>query len=249
MIHKVNSNKDRLIVALDFEDINQAKLLVEELGDEVTFYKIGLELSMSSGYFELVNWLGQKNKKIFADLKLFDISATVGKTIKNLSKYSNIDFVTIHASSRDIMNQACENKGHIKILAVTVLTNLDQNDLNDMGFDQKISLENMVINRALLAKECQVDGVISSGLEACNIRKNTDEDFLIVTPGIRPDFLMTNKSDDQKRVVDVKTAFNNGADYIVIGRPIAQSDNPKLVASKIQQQIAEVFAISNTCNT
>lgn len=241
MTNNVKSNQDRLIVALDFEDINQAKNLVEKLGDEVTFYKIGLELLMSGQYFELVEWLGQKNKKIFADLKLFDISNTVGKSIKNLSKYSNINFVTIHTASKDIMQQAHANKGHMKILAVTVLTNFDHTDLTDIGCDPDIKLEDMVIKRAQLAQSCNVDGVISSGLEAGKIRQNTNNDFLIITPGIRPDFLI-NKSDDQKRVVDVKTAFANGADYIVVGRPISKSDNPKEVASKIQEQIFEVFS-------
>lgn len=236
MEQKNRSNKDLLIVALDFENIQKAKALVELLGDEVTFYKVGLELAMSGDYFELIEWLGKKNKKVFADLKLFDISTTVGKAIKNLANYKNINFVTIHTASQDIMRQAVLNKGHIKILAVTILTNLDKNDLFDMGFNQNITLKDMVIKRAKLAKECGVDGVISSGLEASEIRKNTDDDFLIITPGIRPNFL-SNVSDDQKRIVDVKTAFENGANYIVVGRPITQAQNPKEVAAKIQQQI------------
>jgi orotidine-5'-phosphate decarboxylase len=240
MVKKIASSKDRLIVALDFDDIMAAKAMVENLSDEVTFYKVGLELSMSKDYFELINWLSQRGKKVFADLKLFDISATVGKAIKNLSKYPNIDFVTIHSASRDIMSQAFINKGHIKILAVTVLTNLDSGDLKDMGFDDRISLQDLVVKKAKLAKDCNIDGVVSSGQEAQIIRKNTSDDFLIVTPGIRPDFL-NNDADDQKRVVDVKTAFLNGSDYIVVGRPITKNTNPKRVASKIQEQISELF--------
>ncbi len=241
MAKKIESNKDRLIVALDFDNVAKAKELVETLGDEVTFYKVGLELSMSDGYFDFIEWLKIKNKKVFADLKLFDISATVGKAIKNLSNYSNIHFVTIHSASRDIMKEAILNRGHIKILAVTILTNLDSQDLNDMGFDMEMSLEEMVIKRTKLAKDCNVSGVISSGLEAGEIRKNTDDNFLIVAPGIRPDFLL-NKDDDQKRVIDVKNAFKNGVDYIVVGRPISKSNEPKEVARKIQQQISEVIS-------
>lgn len=240
MAKKIKSNKERLIVALDFDNTNDAKRLVEILGEEVTFYKVGLELAMSGDYFELIEWLGKKDKKVFADLKLLDISATVGKAIKNLSNYKNINFVTIHTGSKDMMRQAIANSGHIQVLAVTILTNLDQNDLNDIGFDKEVSVKDCVINRAKLVHDCKVDGVISSGLEAKEIRENTDDNFLIVTPGIRPDFL-NNKSDDQKRIVDVKKAFNNGADYIVVGRPISQNENPKEVASKIQQQISQII--------
>lgn len=239
MAKKINS-KDRLIVALDFENSQKAKNLVEILGDEVNFYKIGLELLMSDQYFDLIKWLEEKNKKVFADLKLFDISNTVAKAISNLKQYSNINFLTIHTASQDIMQKAVQAKGNIDILAVTILTNLDQNDLLDMGFDPNISLQDMVVKRAKLANDCGVNGVICSGFEAQDIRKNTDDDFLIITPGIRPDFLQ-NKDDDQKRIVDVKKAFENGADYIVVGRPISKNDNPKEVAVKIQQQILEVF--------
>ena len=232
-------NQDRLIVALDFPTIQEAKNLVNELGDAVSFYKIGLELCMGGEYFELVEWLGEKNKKIFADVKLFDIAATVGKAVKNLSQYKHIKFVTIHAASKEIMNHANANKGHIQLLAVTVLTCLDNNDLADMGFDPALKLEELVIKKAVLAKDCAIDGVISSGLEATNIRNATNDNFLIITPGIRLEEAVTN--DDQKRVVNVKTAFKNGADYIVVGRPVNKAANPKQVAQQIQQEINSVF--------
>ncbi len=240
MARKISS-KDRLIVALDFENIQKAKNLVETLGDEVTFYKIGLELLMGQGYFGLIKWLEEKNKKVFADLKLFDISNTISKAISNLSRYPNIYFLTIHVASKDIMQKAVQAKGDINILAVTILTNLDEKDLTDMGFDPNISLKNMVIKRAKLAQSSGVNGVICSGLEASDVRKNTNDDFLIITPGIRPNFLI-GENDDQKRVVDVKTAFKNGADYIVIGRPISKSDDPRAIAKKIQMQISEIFS-------
>jgi orotidine-5'-phosphate decarboxylase len=231
-------NNQRLIVALDVANIGAAKRLISQLGDSVHFYKIGLELCMSEDYFELIKFLGEKNKKIFADLKLYDIAATVGKAVKNLSKY-NVHFLTIHTASRDIMRAAYENKGRMKILAVTVLTNLDHNDLMEMGYANMVNLEELVIKKAKLAAECKIDGVVASGFEAKKIKELNKKDFLIVTPGIRLEAL---ENDDQKRVVDVKTAFNNGADYIVVGRPITSSNTPKAVAEKIQQQINEIFS-------
>lgn len=228
------NNRDKLIVALDFPDLKSAQNLVEVLGDEVSFYKVGLELLMSGDYFKMIEFLAKKNKKVFADLKLYDISATVAKAVKNLSQYPNIHFLTLHAASEDIMRGAAENKGKINLLAVTVLTNLDQNDLNQMGFDPKISLENLVIKKAKLAQKCGFGGVVSSGLEAKIIRENCGNDFTIVTPGIR---LEAIAGDDQKRAVDVKTAFLNGANYIVVGRPINASSDPLSSAQKFQIQI------------
>ena len=228
------SNKDRLIVALDFADIKSAQNLVEKLGDSVSFYKIGLELLMGEDYFKMVEWLAKKDKKIFADLKLCDISATVGKAVKKLSCYPNIHFLTVHCASKDIMCQALQNKGNMNILAVTVLTNLDQQDLYDMGCDSRVSLEDLVIKRAKLAKECGVDGLVASGLEAKILRKNLGQDITIVSPGIR---LETIKNDDQKRVVDVKTAFSNGVDYIVVGRPINAASDPLSAANEFQKQV------------
>ncbi len=229
--------KDKLIVALDFPDLKSAQNLVDSLGSEVDFYKIGLELLMSGDYFKMIDWLAKKDKKVFADLKLYDISATIGKAVKNLSSYSNIHFLTIHAASRDIMEKAAENKNKINLLAVTVLTNLDQKDLNEMGFDPQISLENLVIKKTQLAKECGIYGVVSSAMEAKIIRENLGKDFTIITPGIR---LENIEGDDQKRTVDVKTAFQNGANYIVVGRPINAAINPLLAAKKFQEQISKL---------
>ena len=241
------NNSDRLIVALDFPDIKSAQNLVETLGNSVSFYKIGLELLMSGDYFVMIDWLAKKGKKVFADLKLHDIPITIGKTIKNLSSYSNIHFLTIHSASQDIMRQAFVNKGNINILAVTILTNLDQQDLLEMGFDPKISLENLVIKKVRLAKECGIDGVVASGLEAKIIRQNfgnqnsandITKGVTIVAPGIR---LANVEGDDQKRVVDVKTAFQNGVDYIVVGRPITGAKDPVFVANEFLQQIKNSF--------
>jgi len=226
--------QEKLIVALDVPDVAAAKEMVEKLGSAVIFYKIGLELMMSSDYFEFVKWLKGRGKKIFVDLKLYDISETVGRAVKNLEKYK-IDLLTIHTASRGIMRQAAENKGSTKIIGVTVLTNLDKNDLDEMGFDPQISLENLVLKKAKLALKCGLDGVVSSALEAKKLRENFGKDFLIVSPGIRLEALA---HDDQKRVADVKTALTNGVSYLVVGRPITREANPQDAAQKFNQMIA-----------
>jgi orotidine-5'-phosphate decarboxylase len=229
----MNAN-EKLIVALDVPEISAAKNLVEQIGDEAVFYKIGLELMMSDSYFELVKWLKNKNKKVFADLKLYDISETVARAVKNLAQYE-IDLLTIHAANREIMQKAADNKGKMQIVAVTVLTNLDALDLGEMGFDQNISIENLVLKKAALALNSGLDGVVSSALEAKNLRKNLGNDFLIVSPGIRLEALA---QDDQKRVADVKTALTNGSSHLVVGRPITRDANPKEAAQKFSHLIS-----------
>lgn len=226
--------KEKLIVALDIPDLTAAKKLVDEIGDEVIFYKIGLELMMSGGYFELVKWLKNKGKKVFADLKLYDISETVGRAVKNLAQYE-IDLLTIHTASRDIMQQAAQNKGKMQVIGVTVLTNLDQKDLGEMGFDPNISLENLVIKKTELALNSGLDGIVASALEAPNLRQKFGPDFLIVSPGIR---LAAIANDDQKRVADVQTALTNGSSHLVVGRPIMRDANPQAAAQKFNQLIA-----------
>ncbi|MDF1828674.1 MAG: orotidine-5'-phosphate decarboxylase [Cycloclasticus pugetii] len=227
---------ERLIVALDVPDIPQAKALVTLLGDSVIFYKIGLELFMSGDYFELIDWLNEQNKRIFVDLKFFDVPATVGRAVKQLSD-KKVDFVTIHGNNA-IMQAAAEQKGQLKVLAVTVLTSLDRGDLDDLGF--KCDVEELVTSRAKRAIELGCDGVISSGLEAPGLRDSLGPNFLVVSPGIRP---VDNKpNDDQKRVVSVEQAFYNGADHIVVGRPIRDARDPKQAALDIQKSIRHVFS-------
>jgi len=226
---------DRLIVALDIPDISAAKKLVEDIGDSVNFYKIGLELMMSGEYFTLVKWLKNQGKKVFADLKLYDISETVGRAVANLAQYE-IDLLTIHTASRAIMEQAAQNKGKMQVIGVTVLTNLDQKDLNEMGFDPNISLENLVLKKTELALNSGLNGIVASALEAQNLRQKFGKDFLIVSPGIR---LEAIANDDQKRVADVKTALTNGSSHLVVGRPITREANPKAAAQKFQQLISD----------
>ena len=229
-------NKDRLIFALDVDDCKKAKNLVEELGDSVSFYKLGLELMMTDEYFDLMSWMLKKDKKIFADLKFFDIPATVGAAVRSL-KNRGASFVTVHGNQA-IMESAAENKGDsLKVMAVTALTSLDRGDLNDLGFDCDVS--ELVLSRAKRALEAGCDGVISSGIEAPLLRKHIDEKLLVITPGIRP---VDNKPcEDQKRIVTVEKAFSNGADYIVIGRPIRDANNSRLAAENIQNSIDIIF--------
>ena len=228
------ASKDRLIFAVDVPDCGRARELVTELGDAVTFYKIGLELMMSGGYFELLAWLLAMDKKVFCDLKFFDIPATVGSAVRQL-KDRGASFVTVHGN-QSIMEAAAQNKGDsLKVLGVTVLTSLDRGDLDDLGF--ACDVEDLVISRARRALEAGCDGVISSGLEVQKLREQIGQKLLVVTPGIRP---VDNKpAGDQKRVVTVETAFANGADHIVVGRPIRDADDPRAAAEAIQATIAE----------
>ena len=233
MIHKSIPNKDRLIFAMDVPDCERAKELVVQLGDSVTFYKIGLELMMSGKYFELLDWMLAGDKKVFCDLKFFDIPATVGAAVRQL-KDRGATFVTVHGN-RSIMEAAADNKGDsLKVLGVTVLTSLDRGDLDDLGFE--CDLQALVLSRAKQALDAGCDGVISSGLEVPLLRQYVDDKLIVVSPGIRP---VDNKPvGDQKRVVTVERAFSNGSDYIVVGRLIRDAGDPQAVAEAMQTAIA-----------
>jgi len=225
--------EDRLIFALDVPEVEEAKDIVSELDESVNFYKIGMELLMTGKYFELLNWLVDNDKKVFVDLKFFDVPETVGRTIARLSDYGAA-FATVHGN-QGLMEKAAQNKKNLKILAVTALTSLDRGDLDDLGFD--CNVQDLVISRAKRAFEAGCDGVVSSGLEVPFLREYVDNKLIAVTPGIRP----VANDDDQKRVVDVATAFKSGSDYIVVGRPIKNADNRYKAASDIQKIIRSVF--------
>ena len=227
--------EERLIAALDVASAEQAKSLVERLGDSVRFYKVGLELFMAGGMFELMDWLTKKGNRVFADLKFFDIPETVAAAVRGL-RNRGVTFATVHGNQA-MLEAAGEAKGEVKILAVTVLTSLDQGDLDDLGF--RCDVEQLVLSRARRALEAGCDGVIASGIEAPALRRELGERLLVVTPGIRP--VQNRPSDDQKRTVDVAQAFANGADYIVVGRPIRQAADPRAAAQAIQETIARVF--------
>ncbi|MEM7083443.1 MAG: orotidine-5'-phosphate decarboxylase [Pseudomonadota bacterium] len=229
-------NADRLIFAMDVGTVDEAKALATELGDAVTFYKLGLQLMTSGDYFGLVDWLVAQNKKIFVDLKFFDVPATVASAVRGLNR-RGVTYATIHGN-QSIMEAAADAKDDVKILAVTALTSLDRGDLDDLGF--ACDIDTLVLSRARRALESGCDGVISSGLEAPKLREHIDHKLLVITPGIRP--VDNRPADDQKRVVDVAQAFENGADHIVVGRPIRTADSPKAAAMAIQHTINESFA-------
>jgi orotidine-5'-phosphate decarboxylase len=227
--------RDRLIVALDVAKADQARALVATLGGAVSFYKLGLELFMSPGYFELVEWLGAQGKQVFVDLKFFDVPETVRGAVRAL-RNRGIAFATVHGNQA-ILEAAGADKGDVKILAVTVLTSLDRGDLDDLGFQCDVGA--LVLSRARRALAAGCDGVISSGLEAPMLKRELGERLLVVTPGIRP--VENRPADDQKRTVDVAQAFANGADYIVVGRPIRTAPDPRAAAEAIQATIAAIF--------
>ena len=225
---------DRLIVALDVPTISAAKELVTVLDDTVGFYKVGLELFMSGGAFELVTWLRERDKKVFVDLKFFDVPATVGRAVSQLNGLG-ITFATIHGNDA-IMQAAASAAEDVDILAVTVLTSLDQGDLSDLGFDCDVS--ELVVSRARRAVVHGCAGVVASGQEAALLRRELGDTLLVVVPGIRP----VDNQDDQKRTVSAEKALRDGADYLVVGRPIRDAIDPKAAAEQIQGEIYRTVA-------
>jgi orotidine-5'-phosphate decarboxylase len=228
---------ERLIVALDVPTGDLAKKLVNELSESVSFYKVGLELLMSGDFFDLVPWLRERHKQVFADIKFFDVPETVKKAVAQVKRLG-VTFVTAHGND-DILKAVVEIKENTKVLAVTVLTSLDKNDMRDLGF--ACDIEALVLSRAKRALALGCDGVISSGLEAAKLRQTLGSQLLIVTPGIRA-FSNLALKDDQKRTVTAEEAFQHGADYIVVGRPITKSEQPRAQAEQIQENIRRVFA-------
>lgn len=228
--------RERLIFALDVPDAGSARRLVDALGDAVEFYKLGLELFMAGGYFELLEWLAGKGKKIFVDLKFFDIPATVAAAVRRL-RGRGVAFTTVHGY-QSIMEAAAGAKGDVRILAVTVLTSLNRGDLDELGPERDVG--ELVVSRARRALDAGCDGVVCSGLEAALVRGRVGQRLLVVTPGIRP--AGDRPADDQKRVVSVEQAFMDGADYIVVGRPIRDAADPRAAAVSIQRTIAYLFS-------
>ena len=226
--------RERLIFALDVADLDQARRLIDVLGDSVVFYKLGLEFFLSGHYFELARDLQDSGKKIFADLKLFDIPATVAAAVRQLARHE-VNFCTVHGND-GMLRAAAEAKGNMQILAVTALTSLDQGDLDDLGF--QCDARTLVLSRARRALAVGCDGVVSSGLEVSALRESVDHALITVCPGIRPIFNdEAPAADDQQRVMTPGRAIASGADYLVVGRPIRGAADPRAAAEAIQEEI------------
>ncbi|MDH4457703.1 MAG: orotidine-5'-phosphate decarboxylase [Nevskia sp.] len=237
---KLIEPRDRLIVALDVPEADDARALVERIDDGATFYKIGMELCMAPGFFELLGWLRAQDKKVFVDLKFFDIPETVARAVSRLSE-QGAQFCTIHGN-QSIMQAAAKAKSNgMKVLAVTALTSLDRGDLDDLGF--ACDVEALVLSRARRALTAGCDGVVSSGLEVAKLRLEAPQELICVTPGIRPvDNDVAAGVGDQKRVMTPTLALKAGADYLVVGRPIRDAQDPRAAALAIQTEIAGALA-------
>lgn len=234
------STKDRLIVALDMPSIEEAQRLIATLDDAVTFYKVGLELVFNGG-LDLARALKMQGKRVFLDMKLLDIGNTVERAVSN-AKELGVDFLTVHGQDLKTMRAAVTGRGNssLKLLAVTVLTNLSDDDVKQQG--SRYSPAELVLHRARLAFESGFDGVVASGQEAARIREVVGPNFLIVTPGIR---LPGSTTDDQERVMTPDHAIAAGANHVVVGRPITQADDPCLSAESFLHHIREAVARSS----
>ncbi len=226
------ASKDRLIVALDLASVEAAEAMVARLGDSVTFYKIGYQLSFAGG-LPLVRKLADKGKKVFLDLKLHDIGNTVARGVESIAKLG-ATFLTVHAYPQT-MKAAAEARGGtgLKLLAVTVLTSYDDGDLHAAGY--RLGVSDLVEARAQQAQVLGIDGLVCSPEETAALRKVVGHQMRLVTPGIRPAGAATG---DQKRIMTPARAIAAGADYLVVGRPVLEAADPKAAADAIQAEIA-----------
>ena len=226
--------RDKLIIALDVPTLDAARTLVDRLGTSVSFYKVGLELVFSGG-LELARELKQAGKRVFLDMKLLDIGHTVERATATAATLG-ADFLTVHGHDSKTLKAAVAGRGtaSLKLLAVTVLTSLDGDDLAEQG--THISPAGLVLKRAQLAFQCGFDGVIASGQEAGQIRLATGPEFLIVTPGIR---LPGGAAGDQTRITTPQDALHAGANHLVVGRPVTAASDPKAAAENFLAAIAE----------
>lgn len=226
------SGSDRLIVALDVPTVDAARRLVDVIGDAAGVWKIGLELLYAGGV-DLVHELTREGRKVFVDAKLLDIPNTVERATASIVDMG-ATFLTVHGHDIKTMAAALRGRGNadLKLLAVTVLTSLDKADLEEQG--SSMTPAELVLHRARLRQEAGFDGVIASGHEAASIREATGDDFLIITPGIRP---AGTDTDDQARVMTPAQAISAGADYLVVGRPITQAEDPRAAAQAIAAEI------------
>jgi orotidine-5'-phosphate decarboxylase len=235
--------KDYIIFPLDVSSVKTAKHYVETLSESVGMFKIGLELFIRSGP-DIIDFIKSAGAAgIFLDLKLHDIPATVSRAMQNIANLG-VTFATVHCGETYRMLEAAVNgsKDKVGVLGVTVLTSVSNEDLESAGF-RKIfydDLTKLVIKRAAMAKQAGCKGIVCSALEVKMIKETFGQDFVAVTPGIRPDWNAGEKN-DQRRVMTPSRAVENGSDYLVIGRPIRDAKDPKDAALRIAQEIEIVL--------
>ncbi|MGY3619731.1 orotidine-5'-phosphate decarboxylase [Bradyrhizobium sp. USDA 10063] len=229
------AQNDRLIVALDLPSIAAAEAMIAMLGDSVHFYKIGYQLAYAGG-MPLARELASAGKKVFIDLKLHDIGNTVARGVESIATLG-ATFLTVHAYPQTMKAAVQARAGsNLRILAVTVLTSYDDNDLHAAGY--RFNVADLVEARAQQAQVLGVDGLVSSPEEAASLRKIVGHQMKLVTPGIRP---AGSASGDQKRIMTPSRAIAAGADYLVVGRPILEAADPKAAAEAIQAEIAQAL--------
>lgn len=228
---------ERIIFALDFSDPKEAQAWVEKLDSEIKFFKVGLQLFLA-GWWPVIDHIVARGNKVMVDLKFFDIPETVGLAVQQLQN-RGVTFATIHGND-PIIRAATQHKNGLKILAVTVLTSFDESDMHEMGFTGTVADLVLIRSKKAIALGC--DGVVSSAKEAGRLRADIQKNFVIVTPGIRPGVnIDTIQNDDQKRIATAKEAICNGADYVVIGRPIRTAANPLAQVAEMQREISEAL--------
>ena len=227
--------EERIIFALDVATAEEALQWVNRLESHIHFYKVGLQLFLDACW-PVVDSVVERGHKVMLDLKFFDIPATVQRAIAQLT-HRRVAFATIHGNE-PIIEAAVAKKEGLKVLAVTVLTSFDESDLRAMGLQG--SVQDLVLQRAQKAIELGCDGVVASPQEARALREKLGDQFLIVTPGIRPE--INQASDDQRRIATPREAILSGADYVVIGRPIRTADDPLKVVEDIQREIQEALS-------
>jgi orotidine-5'-phosphate decarboxylase len=235
LVKTINLN-ERIIFALDVPNPEEAKQWVRKLDGEIKFFKVGLELFLS-GWWDIVDFIIDRGNQVMLDLKFFDIPETVHLAVQQV-KDRGVSLTTIHGNDA-IIKAAVSDRGNVKVLAVTVLTSFDESDMRQMGLTG--SVEDLVLIRAKKAIELGCDGVVSSALEAKPLREGLGSNFLVVTPGIRPASSIPGE-DDQKRIATARNAIINGADHVVVGRPIRTAAEPISVIKQLQDEIAEALA-------
>ncbi len=237
MKHKDISLKERIIFALDVDSTEEAQKWVELLGSHINFFKVGIQLFIA-GWWHAIDMITDRGHKVMCDLKIFDVPETVKLALRQL-KNRGVTFATVHGND-PILRAAVEERNQVKILSVTVLTSFGEEDMEEMGFTGTI--EDLVYSRAKRALEIGCDGIVSSGLEAPRLRDNLGDNFLIVTPGIRPGKNIEIPEDDQRRIITAQDAIINGADYVVVGRPISTAKDPIAIVESMQSEIQKGLA-------